>query len=175
VVQNFKDYYGILGIPFSSSEAEIKLAYRKMARLFHPDMHPEDAESYTAKFQEITEAYEALSDNYKKEIYDQQYRFNVLGERPELEEYYYEPQYEYQAYQPPVEPKRKTYASYATILLMAFYFIRMISGSISAATDVKQDYRLPISTGVQQHNFLNVSKDTLNSDATHTNEIKRPW
>ncbi|KAA5533668.1 J domain-containing protein [Taibaiella lutea] len=174
MAQKFKDYYDILGIPFSASEAEIKLAYRKMARLLHPDMHPEDAESYTAKFQEITEAYEALSDNYKKEIYDQQYRFNVLGERPELEAYYYEPQYEYQAYQPPVESKRKTYASYATILLMVFYFIRMVSGSISAATDTKHDYNLPISTGVQQNAFF-TPKDTLNSGTTNTNEIKRPW
>jgi curved DNA-binding protein CbpA len=176
VAQNFKDYYKILDITFDAQEAEIKAAYRKMARLYHPDMHPEDAETYTARFQEITEAYEVLSDDYKKEIYDQQYRFNILGERPELEEYYYEPQYEYQAYQPPVETKRKTYASYATMILMALYFLKMISGSITSATDVKHDYSAPISPAMQQTTFFNTPKDTSGVNTPPAvNEVKRPW
>jgi curved DNA-binding protein CbpA len=139
VAQNFKDYYNILSIPFSATEAEIKLAYRKMARLFHPDMHPEDPEGFTAKFQEITEAYETLSDAYKKQGYDQRYRQYVLMEQteeyyyePETHHYYYEPQqqqYYYQEYQKPVESKRKSYVPYGALVMLVIFFLRLLSNS----------------------------------------------
>lgn len=144
-----------------------------MARLFHPDMHPEDTEAYTSRFQEITEAYETLSDNEKKETYDQQYRYYALNEKPAFETYYYEPPFEYEPYQPPVASKRKTYASYAAFLFMAFYFIKMISGSISTASDVKYDYQ-PLPPATQQPTFLNTPKDTL-VNKTPVNEVKKPW
>lgn len=64
-----RDYYEILGLTKTATEAEIKSAYRKMALKFHPDRNKEpDAE---AKFKEINEAYQVLSDAKKKQAYDQ--------------------------------------------------------------------------------------------------------
>ncbi|MCC6710846.1 MAG: DnaJ domain-containing protein [Candidatus Pacebacteria bacterium] len=64
-----RDYYEILGVKKGSSQAEIKSAYRKMALKFHPDKNKEkDAE---AKFKEINEAYQILSDEKKRQAYDQ--------------------------------------------------------------------------------------------------------
>lgn len=63
-----RDYYEILGIDKSASEDEIKKAYRKLAKKYHPDVNKaKDAEE---KFKEINEAYEVLSDPQKKQIYD---------------------------------------------------------------------------------------------------------
>lgn len=85
--KDFKDYYRLLEVDFTASEADIKAAYRKMARMHHPDMHPDDAEEHTRIFQEITEAYETLSDPQKKMTYDFRYRQLVLGEGPQYEYY----------------------------------------------------------------------------------------
>jgi molecular chaperone DnaJ len=65
-----RDYYEILGVDKSSSEAEIKKAYRKMAIKFHPDKNPDDS-SAEDKFKEAAEAYEVLSSAEKKQRYDQ--------------------------------------------------------------------------------------------------------
>lgn len=131
MVAPFKNYYQILGISFPSNDADIKTAYRKMARLFHPDMHPEDPEGFTAKFQEITEAHDTLSDFLKKETYDQQYRERVLGEVPQFEHYYYiEPQdfyNPYEAYEPPQPKKRNTYIPYGGILIIVAIVLKMIT------------------------------------------------
>jgi curved DNA-binding protein len=61
----FIDYYKILGIDKKASQDDIKKAYRKLARKYHPDLNPNDKES-NKKFQEINEANEALSDPDKK-------------------------------------------------------------------------------------------------------------
>ncbi|MBI2265219.1 MAG: DnaJ domain-containing protein [Armatimonadetes bacterium] len=65
----FKDYYKILGVERGVSERDIKHAYRKLARKFHPDVNPGD-KSAEARFKEINEAYEVLSDPKKREKYD---------------------------------------------------------------------------------------------------------
>jgi curved DNA-binding protein len=66
----FVDYYQILGIDKSATPADIKNAYRKLARKFHPDLNPNDKDA-KAKFQQINEANEVLSDPEKRKKYDQ--------------------------------------------------------------------------------------------------------
>ena len=65
-----RDYYEVLGISKGASADEIKKAYRKEAKKYHPDLHPGDKEA-EAKFKEVSEAYEVLSDSDKKSRYDQ--------------------------------------------------------------------------------------------------------
>jgi molecular chaperone DnaJ len=64
-----KDYYAILGVGRSASEKEIKQAYRRLARKYHPDVNPGD-KTAEAKFKEMNEAYEVLSDPEKRKKYD---------------------------------------------------------------------------------------------------------
>jgi molecular chaperone DnaJ len=65
-----KDYYNTLGINRNASEREIRQAYRKLARKYHPDVNPGD-KSAEAKFKQINEAYEVLSDKENRKKYDQ--------------------------------------------------------------------------------------------------------
>jgi molecular chaperone DnaJ len=65
-----KDYYSILGINRGAADKEIKQAYRRLARKYHPDVNPGD-KSAEARFKEINEAYEVLSDTEKRKKYDQ--------------------------------------------------------------------------------------------------------
>src|SRR5688500_11126731 len=66
----FKDYYQTLGVSKTSSNKEIKQAFRKLARKFHPDVNPGD-KSAESKFKEINEAYEVLGDPEKRRKYDE--------------------------------------------------------------------------------------------------------
>jgi DnaJ-class molecular chaperone len=66
----FKDYYQTLGVSKTSSDKEIKQAFRKLARKFHPDVNPGD-KSAESKFKEINEAYEVLGDPDKRRKYDE--------------------------------------------------------------------------------------------------------
>jgi DnaJ-class molecular chaperone len=64
-----KDFYEVLGVPKTASEAELKSAYRKLARTHHPDV--DKGPGAEAKFKEISEAYQVLSDPQKRQTYDQ--------------------------------------------------------------------------------------------------------
>ena len=66
----FKDYYATLGVAKTASEADIKKAYRKLAREFHPDLNPGDKKA-EARFKEINEANEVLGDTDKRKKYDE--------------------------------------------------------------------------------------------------------
>src|SRR5215217_400863 len=64
-----RDYYDVLGVARSASEKDIRQAYRKLARQYHPDLNPNDKQAET-KFKEIGQAYEVLSDADKRKSYD---------------------------------------------------------------------------------------------------------
>src|SRR5215471_16127770 len=66
----FRDYYEILGVARAAKEEEIKKAYRKLARKYHPDLNPNNKQA-EEKFKEIQEAYEVLGDTEKRQKYDQ--------------------------------------------------------------------------------------------------------
>ena len=65
-----RDYYDVLGVSRTASDEEIRKAFRRLARKYHPDSNPGDKQA-EAKFKELNEAYSVLSDPKKKQIYDQ--------------------------------------------------------------------------------------------------------
>jgi curved DNA-binding protein len=67
---DYKDYYSILGVPKSASQDEIKKAYRKLARKYHPDLNKDDPQA-EQRFKDANEANEVLSDAEKRKMYDQ--------------------------------------------------------------------------------------------------------
>ncbi len=69
-MQNFRNYYDILGVPRGASNEEIKKAFRRLARQYHPDLNPGDKEA-EERFKDINEAYEVLSDETKRVQYEQ--------------------------------------------------------------------------------------------------------
>ena len=72
----FKDYYATLGVPRTATEKEIKTAFRKLARKYHPDVNQNNKDA-EARFKEVTEAYEVLGDPEKRKTYDE------LGSQPQ--------------------------------------------------------------------------------------------
>jgi DnaJ-class molecular chaperone len=67
---NYKNYYEILGVDKNAAEKDIKSAYRKLARKWHPDANPDNPKAAEEKFKDITEAYEVLNDSERRKKYD---------------------------------------------------------------------------------------------------------
>src|SRR5258707_15669761 len=65
-----QDYYELLGVPRKASAKDIRTAFRKLARKYHPDLNPGD-KSAEKKFKQLQEAYDVLSDSKKRQMYDQ--------------------------------------------------------------------------------------------------------
>lgn len=85
----FLDYYKVLGIDSSASQDDVKKAYRKLARKYHPDLNPDD-EDAKKRFQEINEANEVLKDPEKRKKYDQygaNWKHSEEHERPQQQQY----------------------------------------------------------------------------------------
>ena len=76
-----KDFYQVLGVSDSASQAEIKKAYRKLAKQYHPDANPKNA-SAAERFKEISEAHSTLSDPEKRKQYDQMRRYGAFDGMP---------------------------------------------------------------------------------------------
>lgn len=66
-----RDYYEVLGVSKTATDEELKKAYRKLAKKYHPDANPDNKEEAEKKFKEVNEAYEVLSDKQKRNMYDQ--------------------------------------------------------------------------------------------------------
>lgn len=79
-----KDYYGILGVDKTASKEDLKRAFRKLARKYHPDVNPGDKKA-EEKFKEINEAYMLLTDDKKRDMYD---KFGVVEGEPSTYQQY---------------------------------------------------------------------------------------
>ena len=71
MAESKRDYYEVLGVSKTATDEELKKAYRKLAKQYHPDANPDNKEEAEAKFKELNEAYEVLSDKQKRSMYDQ--------------------------------------------------------------------------------------------------------
>ncbi|PIA35127.1 hypothetical protein AQUCO_03600056v1 [Aquilegia coerulea] len=76
------DYYKILGVDKSAKDDDLKKAYRKLAMKWHPDKNPNNKKQAEAKFKEISEAYDVLSDSQKRAVYDQYGEEGLKGQVP---------------------------------------------------------------------------------------------
>ncbi|XP_033250820.1 dnaJ homolog subfamily B member 3-like isoform X1 [Drosophila miranda] len=74
------DYYQVLDVARTATDGEVKKAYRKLALKWHPDKNPDNLDEANKRFRELSEAYEVLSDEKKRRIYDE-YGKDGLGER----------------------------------------------------------------------------------------------
>ena len=84
------DFYKALGVSEDASESDIKKAYRKLSRKYHPDLNPGD-EQAEKKFKEISEAYDVLSDKKQREEYDRLRRRTARGPRRKHHQHPHQP------------------------------------------------------------------------------------
>ena len=71
MAESKRDYYEVLGVNKNATDDELKKSYRKLAKQYHPDANADNKKEAEAKFKEVTEAYEVLSDKQKRQMYDQ--------------------------------------------------------------------------------------------------------
>ena len=76
-----KDFYQVLGVPDSASQGDIKKAYRRLAKQYHPDANPNNT-SAAERFKEVSEAHSTLSDPDKRKQYDQMRRYGAFDGMP---------------------------------------------------------------------------------------------
>eukprot|EP00184_Porphyridium_aerugineum_P000921 CAMPEP_0184701350 /NCGR_PEP_ID=MMETSP0313-20130426/19469_1 /TAXON_ID=2792 /ORGANISM="Porphyridium aerugineum, Strain SAG 1380-2" /LENGTH=139 /DNA_ID=CAMNT_0027161381 /DNA_START=174 /DNA_END=589 /DNA_ORIENTATION=- len=77
-----KSYYDLLGVPKDADERQLKSAYRKLAKKYHPDKNQDNRDAAEAKFQEMAHAYEVLMDPEKRQIYDHYGEEGLKGAPP---------------------------------------------------------------------------------------------
>jgi curved DNA-binding protein len=128
---DFLDYYKLLGIDKTATPKEIKSAYRKLARKYHPDLNPNDKDS-KKKFQEINEANEVLSDPEKRKKYDQYGKDWQHSEQ-------FDKQQQYQ--QQPSDSRRKRYAGSESEGDFSDFFESMFGGATGAGRGRQVKYR----------------------------------
>lgn len=116
-----KNYYKILGIESTAAQEEIKAAYRKLVRQYHPDKNPGKGEY----FKLVQEAYETLSDERKRDHYDAQLAYDIYTSDPEeLAKFLNDQRFKPKKYKPPVfeeeeEPREKNPVFNSTVALIA--------------------------------------------------------
>jgi curved DNA-binding protein len=128
---DFLDYYKLLGIDKTATPKEIKSAYRKLARKYHPDLNPNDKDS-KKKFQEINEANEVLNDPEKRKKYDQYGKDWQHSEQ-------FDKQQQYQ--QQPSDSRRKRYAGSESEGDFSDFFESMFGGATGAGRGRQVKYR----------------------------------
>jgi curved DNA-binding protein len=127
----FVDYYKLLGIDKKATSKDIKSAYRKLARKYHPDLNPNDKDS-KKKFQEINEANEVLSDPEKRKKYDQYGKDWQHSDQFEKQE-----QYQHQS----SNARRPGYADSQTEGDFSDFFESLFGGSAGASRGRQVKYR----------------------------------
>jgi len=128
---NYIDYYNVLGIDNKATEKDIKNAYRKLARKYHPDLNPKDADAQK-KFQQINEANEVLSDFAKRKKYDQYGK-----DWQHAEEFERAKQYQQQAY----NPGGARYSGAKTEGVFSDFFESLFGGSANAGRSRQVKFR----------------------------------
>ncbi|TKC12764.1 hypothetical protein FA048_03860 [Pedobacter polaris] len=169
-----KDYYKILGLTSSASVDEVKLAYRKQAKKYHPDLHPDNPE-YEDKIKEINEAYEVLGNKDERFAYDQYLLNKKVKEETKSQD--------------PINKNKRTHTKTTTVTVDEITYIK---GKIFIKYFGKHDeqeaenilretfYRITVTQtdavieGIYNQNLTEEFQDIFNSNKPITLRVKQP-